>query len=465
MNGLAATLGRSFHADEWVPESALGHPLGGALAHIGGRRGLPVVGAMPEILLDPLAFSQRMVARHGPLFKFHAMGRWHLHAVGAAAHELVLFDKDGNFSAAEGWGPLVAPLLPGALLTKDGNDHRRSRRLLGEAFKQGPLVGYGDIVCGTIAQRVAQWHGRDIDLFGEARRLSFEIAASTFLGLSLGEEAGTALGWFGDVAGGLVALSYNPRLSLARARGLRAKAKLEAMLAGLVRRKRSAPGADFLSRISLLRTENGALLSVGEVADMFIFLLAAAYDTMSSTLTSCVYFLASQPDWASQLRRELRSRSVQRASEVVEADLPLFDMFCKEALRLNPPAPVVWRRALRNVTLYGRRIPAGTMTGINIMMSHRLETIWPDAARFDPLRFSPEMERSRGRFDYVPFGAGIHKCLGMHFAQRQARTLMAELLLSAQLRAPAASPLWYAWPSARPRGRLRVGVYPRCRDR
>jgi cytochrome P450 len=420
---------------------------------------------MPEILLDPLAFSQRMVARHGPLFKFHAMGRWHVHAVGAAAHELVLFDKDGNFSAAEGWGPLVAPLLPSSLLTKDGERHRRSRRLLGEAFRQNAMSGYRDIFCETIEQRVSRWHGRVIDPFAEARLLSFEIAASTFLGLSLDGEAGAALRCFGRVVGGLVSLSYDPRLSLARARGLRAKAKLEAMLAHLVQRKRVAPRADFLSRISLLRTEDDTLLPADEVADIFIALLVAAHDTMSSMLTSCLYFLASEAGWAERLRRELHSKGVERTCQAAEADLPLLDMFCKEAIRLNPPGPVIWRRALRDVILYGRRVPAGTMTGINIMMSHRLEAIWPDAAHFDPLRFSEEMERCRSRFDYVPFGAGIHKCLGMHFAQRQARALVVELLLSAELRAPGPRPRWYAWPSARPRGRLRVEVYPRCRDR
>jgi cytochrome P450 len=141
-------------------------------------------------------------------------------------------------------------------------------------------------------------------------------------------------------------------------------------------------------------------------------------------------------------------------------------MFCKEALRLNPPSPIVWRRAARDFRFAGRRIPAGTMTGANLMLSHRIESLWPDPLAFDPMRFTPEAEKARHRFAYAPFGAGIHKCLGMHFSQQQARTLLTHVLLNAELRLERERPpRWYHWPSCRPRGRIGVWVDPRCPGR
>lgn len=446
--------------------AGLVHPTSAKLRHIGGRRGLPIVGAMPEILLDPMGFSRRMAARHGRLYRFHAFGAWHLHALGPEAHEIILFDADNAFSAAEGWGPLVRALLPGALLIRDGPEHRVRRRLLGEAFKQADLAGYQRIFAADIEQRCSTWLGREVEVFREAKRLSFDIASSTFLGMALGRESDRALGWFARVAGGLLAVSANPQISRARSRALAGKANLERLVARLIEEKRRVGGEDFLARMSHQLDDEGRQLPVGQIVDTFIFLLVAAHDTMSSALTSCVFFLAANPLWASLLRDELRQAGVDCAADAASAKLPLQDMFYKEAIRLNPPAPIVWRRATRNVAIYGCEIPAGTMTGINLMVSHRLPDIWPEPDRFDPMRFATDAERARHRFAYVPFGAGIHKCLGMHFSQQQARTLMTYLLLNAELcLVRDIWPRWYNWPSCRPRGRFAVAVNPRSRGR
>ncbi|HEX8525576.1 cytochrome P450, partial [Allosphingosinicella sp.] len=440
---------------------ALRHPRLADIAHIPGKRGLPLIGVMPEVILDPLAFSQRMVAKHGLVYRFHALGKWHLHFVGAEANERILFDEQGIFSAEAGWGPLIAPLFPGALLVKDGAEHRSRRRLLGEAFKQAELSGYQRIFARDIDRRVESWSDRTIDPYVEARALTFHIAASTFLGVPLEEEANVAIRSFAAMMGGLLTLVSNPRLSIVRRRGFAGKARLERILTRLIEEKRAAPGSDFLSRIALLEDERG-LLPVQEINDSFIFLLSAAHDTMASAITSLTYFLAAHPRWAAELRSEIEEAGIGDPLEAATARLPLQDMFYKETLRLNNPAPVIWRRAVKPFSIHGYDIPAGTMTGTNLMMTHRLPDLWPDPLRFDPLRFEPEAEKARSRFAHVPFGAGVHKCLGMHFSQQQARIYMTHLLLNADLElADRRPPVWYHWPNCRPKRSLSVGVRPR----
>jgi cytochrome P450 len=448
------------------PEAgALRHPTLAEIRHVPGKRGLPLIGVMPEVILDPLAFSDRMVAKHGPVYRFHALGKWHLHFVGAEANERILFDEHGIFSAEAGWGPLIAPLFPGALLVKDGAEHRSRRRLLGEAFKQAELSGYQRIFARDIERRVESWQGRTIDPYVEARALTFHIAASTFLGVPLEEEAHVAIHSFAAMMGGLLTLVSNPKLSLVRRRGFAGKARLEKILSRLIEEKRASPGSDFLSRIALLEDEDG-LLPVQAIADSFIFLLSAAHDTMASAITSLTYYLASHPGWAAAMREELAAAGIDDFREAATATLPLLDMFYKETLRLNNPAPVIWRRAVKDFSIHGLDIPAGTMTGCNLMMTHRLDGLWHDPLRFDPLRFTPEAESRRSRFAYVPFGAGVHKCLGMHFSQQQSKMFLAHLLLHAELecrdRRP---PSWYHWPNCRPRRSLSVAVRPRCRGK
>jgi cytochrome P450 len=451
----------------WQPivrePAKLRHPNSAEIAHIPGKRGLPIVGVMPEALLDPLGFAERMVARYGPVYRFHAFGNWHVHLTGPEANELVLFDESGVFSAKEGWGQLIEPLFPGALLIKDGPEHRVDRRLMGEAFKQAQLTGYQEIFAHDIEHSVDAWLGRRIAPYPEIRKLTFRIAASTFLGVPLEREAKLAVRSLGRMIRSLLAMGTMP--SLARARGHVAKAQLELILGRLIAEKRERPGTDFLSRVALLRDEQDELLSPKRICESFSFLLSAAHDTLASSLTSLIYYLAAHPEWAARLREELDASAIVDPVDAATAPLPLMDMFYKETLRLNGPAPVVWRRAVRDFSVYGHRIPAGTMCGANLMMAHRLPGLWPDPSRFDPSRFSPEAERSRSRFAYIPFGAGVHKCLGMHFAQQQARIFVAFLLQRADLRLANRRPVrWYQWPNCRPRGPFFLEVIPRRRE-
>ena len=454
----------------WQPivrePARLRHPAEADIAHIPGKRGLPVVGVMPEVLLDPLGFAQRMVTKHGPVYRFHAFGQWHVHLTGAEANELVLFDETGIFSAKEGWGQLIEPLFPGALLIKDGPEHRVDRRLMGEAFKQAQLTGYQAIFARDIKESVDIWLGRRIAPYPEIRKLTFRIAASTFLGVPLNLEAKVAIRSLGRMIRSLLAMGKSPLPSLVRARGHVAKARLESILGRLIDEKKAAPGTDFLSRMANLTDAEGAPLPPAQICDSFTFLLSAAHDTLASSLTSLTYYLAAHPDWADKLRAELDAGGIADPVEAATAALPLLDMFYKETLRLNGPAPVVWRRAVRDFSLYGHHIPAGTMCGANLMMTHRLPGPWPEPSAFDPLRFTPEGERERSRFAYIPFGAGVHKCLGMHFAQQQARIFVACLLRNADLELSGRRPVrWYQWPNCRPRGPFFLEVHRRRRGR
>jgi cytochrome P450 len=444
----------------------LHHPSRAAVAHIPGRLGLPLIGVMPEILRDPLGFSRRMSAAHGRVYRFHAFGHWHLHVTGPEANETVLFDDSGIFSAREGWGQLIAPLFPGALLIKDGPEHRADRRLMGEAFRQAQLTGYQAIAARDAAASIQAWQGQRIEVYPEIRKLTFRIAASTFLGAPLDEEAAVAITALRQMIASLLAMVKSPMPSLVRMRGRIARTRLEAILTRLIAEKRAAPGSDFLSRMANLPGEDGAPLPVSRICESFAFLLSAAHDTLASSLTSLLYQLAANPDWAQALRDELDSAGIVDPLDAATAQLPLFDMVYKESLRLNGPAPLVWRRAARAFTIEGIRVPAGMMVGANLMMSHRLPDLWPDPERFDPYRFTAEAEKARGRFAFIPFGAGVHKCIGMHFAQQQARIFAAMLLRASDLGLADDRPVrWYQWPNARPRTPFHVTLDRRCRGR
>ena len=190
----------------------------------------------------------------------------------------------------------------------------------------------------------------------------------------------------------------------------------------------------------------------------------AAHDTLTSSLTSFVAELAANPEWQNKLRDEVAALKLG-THEAIPYDrleaMPLTGMAFKEAMRLRPPVPSIPRRATRNFSFGGYDIPAGTLVGINPLYTHHMPDIWPEPDRFDPLRFTDEATRNRHRFAWVPFGGGAHMCLGLHFANMQAKCFARHFLQNLEVSLePDYRPGWQMWPIPKPKDGLRVTLKP-----
>jgi cytochrome P450 len=226
--------------------------------------------------------------------------------------------------------------------------------------------------------------------------------------------------------------------------------------------RRAKGGDDLFSQLCQATDEDGALLSTEAVIDHMSFLMMAAHDTLTSSLTSFVAELAAHPEWQAKLREEVAglglAANAPASSEKLD-DMPLTEMAFKEALRLKPPVPSIPRRSVRDFTFKGFAIPGGVMIGINPLFTHHMPDIWPEPERFDPLRFTDEAQRNRHRFAWIPFGGGAHMCLGLHFANMQAKTFARHFLQNLEVSvAPGYRPQWQMWPIPKPRDGLRVTV-------
>ena len=101
------------------------------------------------------------------------------------------------------------------------------------------------------------------------------------------------------------------------------------------------------------------------------------------------------------------------------------------------PVPSIPRRALRDTVIDGYRIPEGAIVASSPYQNHFLDEIWPNPTKFDPERFGPERREDKvHRLAFEPFGAGVHKCIGMHFAGMQVRAIFHQLLLDYEWSVP-----------------------------
>jgi cytochrome P450 len=437
-------------------------PKRNSLKHIPGDEGWPIIGKTLEVLADPKGHIERHAAKYGLVYRSHIFGETSLVLLGPEANELVLFDQARQFSSTHGWGRILGLLFPRGLMLLDFEEHRLHRRALSVAFKSSPMKSYLASLDAGIAARVAQWKAQPgpMRIYPAMKQLTLDLAAASFLGAGIGPEVDEITRSFVDMVAAAVAVIRKPLPGTQMARGVRGRARIVAYFSEQIPIRREKGGEDLFSQLCQATHEDGALLSTQDIVDHMSFLMMAAHDTLTSSLTSFIGALAANPEWQAKLRDEVGALGIAAGDPTsfdnLEA-MPLTEMAFKEAMRLKPPVPSIPRRAIRDLTFKGFAIPAGTMVGVNPLFTHHMPEIWPDPDRFDPMRFTDEAQRNRHRFAWVPFGGGAHMCLGLHFAYMQAKCFARHFLQNLSVsQAPGYQPEWQMWPIPKPRDGLRV---------
>ena len=377
-----------------------------------------------------------------------------VHLFGADANAAVLLDRGRLLSAREPWTRIMGGIFPDGLLLMDGERHAHDRRIIGEAFLPAALDSYGDLISRVIRDWLEELPGSGEIIAGyyAFRDLTFRIAVRLLLGVDGSADLKTWNVAFEDM---VTASMVNIKLNLpftAYRRGLRGRALLVKYLQGQVAEKRRRPGEDMFSRLCHVTTPEGDQLSDQQIINHLIFMMMAAHDTTTSTMSFMARGLACFPAWQERLREESLSFGWRPPSFQETQEMSGINLFLKETLRYYPPISVIPRTTMHEWEWQGYRIPGGTVVVISPLYTHFMAEYWSDPLLFDPLRFSPERREDRRHSHcFIPFGGGHHMCLGRLFAAAQITMVFHQLLLNFRLSVPAGThmPLIQA-PIARP---------------
>ncbi len=418
---------------------------------------------------DPLRYLGATVARYGDLVAFPLPRTPVLLVNTPDGARRVLQDNHRGYGKRTVQYGALALVTGEGLLTADGDQWRRRRRLAQPAFHHGRL----DTVAAAAARAGddlrARWDAAPdgvLDADRAALRTMLDVVGATFFAAELAAD-GERLVDAVDAALQVVVRRARSPLSAvlpawlptpSRRRLRQALATLDGACRTVVRGRRAAGLAesddDLLAL--LLRTGDPA-----QVRDEIVTLVIAGHETVASCLTWTLHLLAGHPDAQDAVAAELAGLPQGGPRDLAAlAALPFTRAVVDEALRLYPPAWVVTRRALADDEISGVEVPAGTLVLVSPWLLHRRPAEWPDPERFDPCRFLQddhrEGHRAGPRAGYVPFGAGPRLCIGRDVALVQAVLVLARLLRDRRVLRPPTAPAVRvdALVTLRPRGGL-----------
>ena len=427
---------------EWQEYVLAEPPAGSGLKPVMANSGLPVLGHLIELFRGGPDYVLQTYRKFGPVHYSKTPALNAVAALGPDATGEVFANRNKDFST-EAWASMIGPFFNRGLLLLDFDEHMFHRRIMQEAFTRTRLSGYighMDRVASAVVAR--DWPVNDprFLFMPAAKELTLDIASMVFMGHEPGSDrelVTTINRAFTTTTRSGGAIIRTPVPPFKWWRGLQARKVLEDYFFERVRQRRGTDGTDMLTVLCQTADDEGNSFTDTDIVNHMIFLMMAAHDTSTSTLTTMAYHLAANPQWQDRCRDEgARIGDGPLDIEALEK-LETLDLVVNEALRMMTPLPFNVRRAVRDTEILGHYIPAGTNVNLWPGMNHRLPELWTDPERFDPDRFAePRSEHKRHRYAFAPFGGGAHKCIGMVFGQLEIKTVMHRLLRRYRLELP-----------------------------
>lgn len=385
---------------------------------IPGAPRMPLFQETIPYIIDSESFIHAKYRKYGPIFRSHLFGTKSINFVEPEAIAMILRDEEQIFSNNHGWAPYLAEFFSGGLMLRDFEDHRVHRIAMQKLFRPRKLQAYLELINQVVEQEVAQWPTtRSFKAYQAIKELTLKVAARVFLGIELDTEAKLLNKCFTDMVRAALVLIRKDIPGTQFHKGIKGKKILYAYLKKQIPLRKQGDGQDMFTYLCQLAGEEDSKLSDDEVLDHINFLLMAAHDTITSSLTTSVYYIACEGGWQNQLRDMTRSLAGKKVSFSELSHMRIYDWILYESLRLYPPVFSMPRVNQKEFTYDGYFIPKGSHLSLLSYLTHRLPQWWTDPERFDPLRFAPDREEHKQhKYIYLPFGGGTHRCLGMAFA-------------------------------------------------
>ena len=381
--------------------------------------------------LNGLAFAmnrrrvaQRMRQRYGPTFmlRLPAWGRTVFLSEPALVKQLFTTSPELIGSMEPNLGRVLGE---SSFFNLDGEEHKRQRKLLLPPFHGRRVRSYEGIIEEETRRETAGWvEGVPFPTQDSMMRITVNAILRAVFGAQ-GEEFESLRVLLPPMVtlGSRLTLMPGADIDLGRfsPRGrFRAhRREFDAIVDRLIATAKADPNLDQRNDILALmlqaRYDDGAEMDQRAVADQLLTLLAAGHETTATTLAWAVERLRRHPEVLARL-----------VAEADEGGSQLRRATVTEVQRTRPVVDLTGRRVKGEALALGQWVlPRGYTVMVSIGLIHADDSVFPNAAAFDPDRF---VGVNPDTYSWVPFGGGARRCIGAAFAAMEMDVVLRTLL-------------------------------------
>lgn len=341
--------------------------------------------------------------------------------------EYILKQNHKNYFKSEIQSVTLGKYLGNGLLTNNGKDWLKQRRLIQPGFSKVKITNLVFIMEEEIDKAFQSFSDEtDIDLYDFFHALAFNIVAKTLFSSDIDEEKvkelGTIITEIQEVFAKEVRIPlYTQVLNILGItdKNIRKSKQAKHIIQSVLDRRRNSKEEknDLLDMLIHAKYEDTQLpMSDEQLVDEMLILFIAGHETTANALTF-IFFEISQH---SEAEKKLKQEIAEEGEHVFSPESLMKKSFTvniiKEAMRLHPPAWAIDRQALEDDSFKEYSWKKGTLIILYIAGLHRNPKYWEQPDSFIPERFDSENAKN---FAYYPFGAGPRLCIGEHFAMME----------------------------------------------
>ncbi len=412
-----------------------------AIAKVSG--GTADTGHLDELRHDPIGLMRRVRAECGDVGEFRLADKDVVLLTGAEANEVFFRAADDELDQGEAY-PFMKPIF-GEGVVFDAPPERRREMLHNQALRDKFMRGHAETISTEVDEMVAPWTatgGGEIDLLDWFAELTIYTSSSCLIGRKFRHELDRRFAeLYHDLERGTDAIAFvDPHADIESFRRRdAARVGLVALVQEIMdaRQAAPAPAADDRDLLDVLLSipgdDGGLRFSADEVTGMFISMMFAGHHTTSGTAAWTLIELLRHPEWMDKVVAELDALAAESDELTYQAlrAMPVLEACIKEALRLHPPLILLLRVAKVPVVVGDVTIEPGKLVGASPAVSNRIPEAFADADAFDPGRYlDPRHDDTDNPWNWIPFGAGRHRCVGAAFAMMQLKAIFSILLRS-----------------------------------
>lgn len=409
--------------------------------------GLPVLAYIRQ---DPLGAASHFQSRFGDVARLDILFRRIYYFFSPEAARQILVDHQADFTREARLLRIFESFQGRNVLTAEGPDWERQRRILAPGFSPRRIAGYMGLMRAAIDDSVGAelptepGRSASVDVDFLTTRITMDVILRTLFSHATtraeASSVSTAIRALTRQSMREVFWAFIPPRWLpypGRAAKLEHIRTISTLTATHINARTGGPeGADskgdVLDMLLAARDDNpttgGATLTSQEIHDNCFLLFSAGFDTASSALTWWIGLMATRPEVVDRLRCEIGSAHASASPMESIARLPYLNATIKEAMRLYPPSTALFTRvALRDVVIDATPVAKGSLVVVPIWHLHHDPRSFAAPNAFRPERFMPGAAPIP-RSAYLPFGAGPHFCLGQHFATVEMALIAAHLV-------------------------------------